>query len=125
MRQAEAAFAWRTVDAELASLAYDSLLDDGIMFRARARVPRRTIIFERDQIRIELEVTPEGVVGQLTPADTAEVVLEGLDGVIDETTTDESGSFVVDAPVVSPVRLRVSNGGSQLVTDWIGLTPKP
>ena len=120
-RQAEGAFTWRTIDSDLAALTYDSLLDDGVHVRARSRAARRTLVFEHGSVRVELEMTPEGIVGQLVPPSVGSVAVIGTGGVLEETEADEIGSFVLDTPIAGPVRLRVRAGQTDLVTDWIGL----
>lgn len=120
-RQGEQAFAWRTVDRELAALVYDSLLDDGLLARARSRAERRIVTFQSGTLRLELELTADGIVGQVTPSANAVVQLTGAGGVQEETGTDETGSFVLDRPLTSPVRLHVIMGDHVLTTDWLGL----
>ncbi len=69
---ARAAFAWRTVDAELAELVYDSWLDDDALVGVRARHGPRRLTFRGPDLTLEVEVEfvegGEGhLVGQLDP----------------------------------------------------------
>lgn len=121
LRAGEAALTWRTVDGELAALSYDSLQDEGLMARARTATVRRTVVFEHALLRIELELTAEGVVGQLVPMAPTPLVLEGVDGPAQETESDDAGSFLFDVPAGSPFRLRCRVDGQEIATDWIGL----
>lgn len=121
-RMAQGAFAWRTVDTDLAALAYDSLLDEGLATRARSATGRRTVVFEHAAARIELELTSDGLVGQLAPyEDGGTVALWTVDGLVEEVTTDDSGCFLLDVPVTGPIRLRLRAGTADVTTDWIGL----
>lgn len=120
-RMAEGALTWQTVDGEIAALSYDSLHDRGLTARARSGTLRRTVVFEHSTLRIEVELTADGLVGQLMPMGPRLLTLEGVDGLIQETDTDDIGNFLFDAPINSPVRLRCRTGDVEISTDWIGL----
>lgn len=91
-------FTWRTVDAELAALTYDSLLDEvGATVRSSIE-PLRQLTFEADGLAIELEIEPDGgrhrVTGQLVPPGPAQVELRtGADVVL--VPADDLGRFAV------------------------------
>lgn len=100
-------FTWRTVDAELAALTADSLLDEqpaGV----RAAAQPRILTFEAGALTIEVEVDagPGGrrLLGQLVPAQTAELELRG-DGAPVTGTADEMGRFVLP---LGPTRQRIA-----------------
>lgn len=99
-------FTWRTVDAELAALTFDSLVDDQPV-RTRAEAQPRILTFEIASTVIEMEIdaAPSGsrILGQVVPA--AEVDLElrlGEIGDVTQVTTtgrsDEMGRFVLPLP---------------------------
>lgn len=94
-------FTWRTVDAELAALTFDSLLDDEPAAVRSTAVAPRVLTFETDDVTVELEVEerPSGrrLLGQLVPAGAAAVVFTA-GGRRAEATADELGSFVVLLP---------------------------
>src|SRR5438045_1899644 len=73
---AKASFTWRTIDAELAELAFDSLLDDDALLVRGADQPR-LLTFEGSSVTIELVVVTEAdsrrVIGQLVPVQQADV----------------------------------------------------
>jgi hypothetical protein len=97
---AAALWTWRTVDAELARLEYDSLLDDGPMIVRAGRQPR-LLTFTAGRLTVEVEVddTPRArrLVGQLVPAAAAELELCGATGRW-SARADEYGRFVLDLP---------------------------
>jgi hypothetical protein len=62
----EAAFSWRTVDAELAALTHDSLVGGSVLVRGGDAVPR-SLVFEGRRLSVELDEAEEGLVGQLRP----------------------------------------------------------
>lgn len=105
---ARQSFTWRTIDAELAALTHDSLLDDEPVL-ARAAAQPRILTFEAGELTIEVEVdeTPGGrrLLGQLVPAGPAELELRcaGADTVT--SAADEYGRFTLP---LSAGRRRVS-----------------
>lgn len=93
-------FTWRTVDAEIAALAYDSLLDDAATTRATA--PPRLLSFETADrtIELELDTGPSGrrLLGQLDPAGEAELELRAGGEVLAAARSDALGRFVLPLP---------------------------
>jgi len=99
---ARASFTWRTIDAELAALTHDSLLDDERSGVRSADEPR-ILTFETDGVTIELEVdrTPGArrLIGQVVPPQAADLALI-VDGAPTGTSThaDEWGRFTLPLP---------------------------
>lgn len=98
---ARALFTWRTVDAELAALSYDSLLDGAApVTRAGAGQPR-VLTFAADAVTIEVEVDENRagrrLVGQVEPAGPARLELRTTAGTV-EGRADELGRFVLALP---------------------------
>ncbi len=98
---AKGLFTWRTVDAELAALTFDSLLDDEPSVVRSTEAPPRMLTFETATLTVEVEVdtgaaTPPGrrLVGQLVPAQTAVVELIGSSSTM-QVTADDLGRFVL------------------------------
>lgn len=125
-----AAFAWRTVDAELAlfELVFDSAVDAELvtLTRSGAAAEVRILTFQVDDVTVEIEVSAAGIVGQVTPADGWRVRLETASGTRDETTTDAVGCFVLPPPPPEgPARLHLQLGDRTLATPWTPLTPRP
>ena len=118
---ARAALAWRDIDAELAELTRDSLTAPPLA--AVRGTPPRLLTFATDAVTIDLEVTDEtGLVrmlGQLSPANPAEVTVE-WDGGTRSVSADPLGRFAVDDLPVVFLRVRVgSEGDGPLsLTEW-------
>ncbi len=94
-------FTWRTVDAEIAALTYDSLLDDAPV-AVRAVEPPRILTFAVEALTIEVEMdsSPLGrrLLGQLVPAQAAELELRSGDDILAGGSADELGRFVLALP---------------------------
>ncbi|MGY1632028.1 hypothetical protein ACI784_10040 [Geodermatophilus sp. SYSU D01186] len=116
----EAAWSWRTVDAELAALTHDSTAGEPVLQRSAPTTPR-TLVFEGGGLAVELSVTEEGLVGQLVPPTEGEVTLLSRAGVLDHTTVDEVGCFTFDEPAGGEVQLRCGTSSGVLRTDWFSL----
>jgi hypothetical protein len=126
---AVAAFAWRTVDAELAELAYDSAVDAGLALRSSAGDGVRALSFTAGEATVELELADGEVLGQLLPPGPAEVVLQRLDeagrpgeapgGAECALRASDAGFFAAPVPGGRAFRLWCRRpGGGWLVTDW-------
>lgn len=117
---ARVAFSWRTVDAELAALTHDSLVDEPVGVRGASSGPR-DLVFEGRELSVELERDEDCLVGQLVPATSGEVTLLRPGGEVDRTDVDEWGRFRFERPVSGPTRLRCATPSGVLVTDWVRL----
>lgn len=118
--RAEGALAWRTVDEDLmrASLSFDSAQERRGAVREEDVMSARSLVFSSAPLSVELEVGPQGLLGQIVPPGPGEVYLEGADGAVLRATADDLGFFVLPAPTASPVRLRCETPTGRLVTDW-------
>jgi hypothetical protein len=117
---AKAAYTWRTIDEELAFavLVYDSSLDDSALVRGEGP---RTLLFEGDQLSVEIEVTEQSVIGQLIPPGPGRITLTNPAGPVAETDADEVGCFVLPRPGRGAVRLICRCGEDALCTPWLPL----
>ena len=105
LEAARAVFAWRTVDAELATLSFDSLVDAGASgvhaVDVRSMGQPRILAFDAGGLTVEVEVdeTPGSrrIVGQLTPAGAAELELRTA-GVPVTGEADELGGSCLPCP---------------------------
>jgi len=120
------AYAWRTVDADLAELVFDSLADREDAALVRGRQQERLLSFQASDLTIEVEVTAAGVsrrlTGQLIPPQQAMVEIRHRDEVV-TLESDELGRFSADSLPAGPVSLRCAPGAggarSPVVTDWV------
>lgn len=118
---ARESFTWRTVDAELAALVFDSLLDQEPA-RSRSLARTRTMTFEAGATAVELEVDdrPGGrrLIGQLVPPQRAEVELTG-GGPAARAAADVTGRFVLPLPAdPRPARVLVRLAeGTRIVSE--------
>ena len=115
---ADAAYSWRTVDAELAALTYDSLADDAVLVRD-ASTATRQLVFEGEALGVELEVTAEGLMGQLVPPAAGVVTLIGPAGELASAEADALGLFRFEGGRRGPVRLRCVTTTETILTDWL------
>lgn len=118
-----AAFSFRTMDQELASLVYDSMLEDESVGAGRAPDAARTLVFETDDVSVEIEIRPGGMIGQVVPPGEGTVTAEGPDGRRTRVHTDELGCFILDTPGPGPVRLHITTRDASAVTAWTDLDP--
>ncbi len=130
-----ALWTWRSIDAELAELTharltYDSLVDDaalqgddaGLLVVTRSEnAALRSLTFAADALSIELEVTDGGILGQLVPAQPADVELLTPDGARTGVPVDDVGWFTIRPVPTSRFRLTCRVGEASVVTDWISL----
>jgi hypothetical protein len=126
MFAAKASLSWRTIDAELAELTYDSVLDDDRLSLVRGATAARILTFSAGDLTIDVEV--EGtdgelrLIGELAPAQRATVVVRHTEGTT-EVETDEDGRFRTGVFPSGPISLslRLAAGGSTVQTEWITL----
>jgi hypothetical protein len=117
---ARGAFTWRTIDAELAELVFDSAVETtGV----RSADTARQVTFQAADVEIEVMVIDDGerrIVGQLVPPSQATVRLTSGDSVA-ETASDELGRFTFAGVRPGPVRMSVldSSGTPLVQTEWV------
>lgn len=119
-RAAREAYTWRTIDAELAELVFDSAKQEPI--GVRSGEASRQVTFRAPGVEIEMMVMAEGtrrLVGQLVPPQQAVVELRRGESVR-ETATDGLGRFsFVDVPT-GPIQVAVvASDVSRVVTEWM------
>ena len=120
--RARAAYTWRTVDDELAlaALVYDSSIQDRPLVRGETH-GGRTLIFEGDAFSVEVDATPDALLGRVVPPGRADISLLNVDGPVSETTADDMGSFTLTTAPSGPVRLLCRTATTRLITDWVRL----
>jgi hypothetical protein len=126
---AKASLGWRRLDAELAELLSDSVLEDGALAGVRGGgegLPVRSVRFRASRNTIDVDVQVDGqkrtLLGQITPPVSAEIEVESPDGTVASVKSDELGRFRVQLPEGGRIRLVISDGpdlGPHVVTSWI------
>ena len=76
---AQAAFTWRTVDAELMELLHDSALEAGAAVRSAGETTERVLSFGAGELTLELELDGDVVIGQVLPGQLGTVALQRID----------------------------------------------
>ncbi len=126
LQSLRAGFSRRSLDAELAELIYDSVLDEPV--GVRSANADRHLSFQGPKVSVEMSVAQERrrVVGQLVPAGPGDVeVRHGRGSYFVD--VDEYGRFFASdiprGPVSFRCRGRGDGGGDAVatVTDWIVL----
>ncbi len=117
---AKAAFTWRTIDAELAEIVFDSARE---LSGVRSETGHRQVTFQAPGVEIEVMVVDEEsrrLVGQLIPPSEADLELVTGDSVRG-VRSDGLGRFSCDDLQPGPVRLVVLGAdGERLVqTEWV------
>jgi hypothetical protein len=120
IRAAQAAFTWRTVDAELEILSLEAELtaSDTALVRDAGQGAPRVFTFHGERLSVEIEIDDVGIVGQLTPPGPARVTLVTPDGPQAAADADEVGCFMLPAPPPGPMRLDCQRGSERFLTEW-------
>lgn len=116
-----AAFSFRTMDDEIAALDYDSLLDLSVADAGRAARTVRTVTFRTGDVSVQVEVTDEGLVGQVVPTTSGRIAVRTVSGRRFEADCDELGCFLLPVPDEAPVQLELHIAGRTILTDWVRL----
>jgi|GEM_PF-1412299 len=103
----KAAFTWRTVDAELMDLSYDSVLDEVGVRDASAR---RTMEFTIDELNLVLEVDGRRIEGSLSPVQDgmASILAQDLEAIV--SSEIDAGRFTLTVAHAGPVRVQLQLG---------------
>lgn len=127
---ARAALGWRTLDAELAELTYDSATDDSLVgaVRGATRAPR-LLTFHVGEVTVEVEVqvmaqgTQRRLIGQLVPMQPARIEIRHSHGVT-TAQVDDLGRFSAEGLPAGPISLRCHVGADEariVHTDWLAI----
>ncbi len=111
------AYALHDLDARIAELTFDSLLD-ALPVRGSGEVPRM-LTFQAGDLTVDVEVSGDGLLGQVMPPQPARIeVLHGpRPGA--RLTADDLGRFASQAPPAGPFALRLRTGSDVVVTEWL------
>ncbi|WP_107122642.1 hypothetical protein [Streptomyces dysideae] len=111
------AYALHDLDARIAELTFDSVVD-AIPVRGAGDVPRM-LTFRAGEVTVDVEVTAQGLMGQVLPPQPARIeVLSGPQSAA-PLLADDMGRFTTDAPLSGPFALRLRTGGEVVVTEWL------
>lgn len=102
------------LDAELAELTFDSLTGSAAV---RGPGQPRLLTFAGAGLTVDLELTPDRIVGQLLPPQPAEVEIVGRERVV--CTADALGRFACDRTAAGRLSLRCRTAGAAIVTEWV------
>lgn len=121
---ARAALQWRSVDAELARLTYDSWVDERALTGVRGHDGRQ-LTFESPGLTLDVAVeegTGQALIGQLSPPSAATVELRHRDGML-TVLADALGRFMVEHLPGGPISLRCRPTGtsSSVDTEWVAI----
>lgn len=122
----KSAFAWHSIDAELAQLTYDSTDSPELSALTRAESAEsasiRALTFTSPRAHIDLEVVESSLLGQILPVQQARIEVQARDDAEQAITTDETGCFSIHPIPRGPFRLRCRlTVGSDILTGWIAL----
>lgn len=127
LEAAKAAYIWRTIDEELAELAYDSTEEELVGVRATAVA--RQLSFETEALTLDLEIEDDGdqrvLRGQIAPATSGLITARSVAGEVTvecSAPADELGRFVIAGVAAGRMSLRCEVGGEvALVTSWLSI----
>ena len=123
LEAAKGAYAWRTIDAELAALTFDSVTDE--LVGVRGGGGPRALTFEHDDVVVEVEIVEHGprrtLVGHVGPGPLEAVeVQQAGQAEPRRQEADALGRFQVPDLVAGPFRLLCRfRAGSTVLTDWV------
>lgn len=117
LQSAVDAFALVDLDARVAELTFDSLAD-AIPVRGAADTARM-LTFTAGEVTLDVEVTEEGLIGQVLPPGPARI--EVLDGPrpAASVTADDMGRFTAETAPSGPFALRLRTDDDVVVTEWL------
>lgn len=111
------AYGLHDLDARVAELTFDSLVD-AIPVRGVTDAPRM-LTFSAGEVMVDVEVTGRGLMGQVLPPQPARIeVLGGPQSAV-VLTADDMGRFVADTAPSGPFALRLRTGEDVVVTEWL------
>ncbi|MEV7244954.1 hypothetical protein ACWDXT_15340 [Streptomyces sp. NPDC003236] len=111
------AYALHDLDADIAELTFDSLVD-ALPVRGVPDAPRM-LTFRAGGVTVDIEVTGEGLIGQVLPPGPARVEVLGGPRAARPVTVDTLGRFTSDTPPTGPFALRLRTDGQVVVTEWL------
>lgn len=120
--EAKSVYTWRTIDAELAALSYDSATERGeaTAWRSETTATLRTLSFEARALSLELAITDDAVLGQVVPPQPGRIEVRTPAAVLLTAAVDEVGCFVIRPAPTGRFRLHCTTAdGHRVLTSWI------
>ncbi|WP_428986480.1 hypothetical protein [Streptomyces camelliae] len=111
------AYALHDLDAQIAELTFDSLVD-ALPVRG-VTDPPRMLTFRAGEVTVDVEVTEDGLIGQVLPPSSARIEVLGGPQTVRPVTVDTLGRFTSDTPPAGPFALRLRTGVDVIVTEWL------
>lgn len=111
------AFALHDMEARLAELTFDSLVD-AIPVRGALDAPRM-LTFTAGELTVDVEVTSHGLMGQLMPPQPAGIEILAGPHPTASLRADPLGRFTGDLTVSGPFALRLHTDEEVIVTEWL------
>ena len=111
------AYALHDLDARIAELTFDSVVD-AIPVRGATDVSRM-LTFHSGDVTVDVEVSAHGLMGQLLPPRAARIeVLTGPQAAV-PLEADDMGRFTSEVAPAGPFALRLRTDGEVVVTEWL------
>jgi hypothetical protein len=123
----QAAYDWRTIDAEIAALTHDSTLGapvpEGDLIPAGTRAEPavlRALTFTSTRLTVEVQLGSDALLGQIAPPGAGEVEVQLAAGAAVRAPIDPVGWFAVRPAPTAAFRLRLHTGeGADVLTGWV------
>ncbi|MFE9448112.1 hypothetical protein [Streptomyces sp. NPDC006739] len=110
-------YVFHDLDARIAELTFDSLTD-ALPVRGMADPPRM-LTFRAGELTVDVEVTGEGLLGQVLPPQPARIEILGGSRATLPVAADTLGRFTSDTPPAGPFALRLRTDADVIVTEWL------
>lgn len=117
-------YAWHNIDAELASLSYDSLQDAGQAAALRSEdASVRALTFQSARFSIEVEITDDALFGQLIPPQPGAAEIQTRSEPTVTAPIDDAGCFSFERRPAGPFRLRCrTEAQADVRTGWVAIS---
>ncbi|MCA2201910.1 hypothetical protein ACWDLL_20785 [Streptomyces griseoincarnatus] len=117
LQSAVDAFALRDLEARVAGLTFDSLVD-AIPVRGAAAAPRM-LTFTAGEVTLDVELTEDGLIGQVLPPAPARIEVLAGSRPATTATADDMGRFTAPVTPSGPFALRLHTTDETVMTEWL------
>lgn len=111
------AYVLHDLDARVAELTFDSLVD-AIPVRG-ATDPPRMLTFSAGEVTLDVEVSAQGLMGQVLPPQPARIEVLAGPRATAVLTADDLGRFTAETSPSGPFALRLRTGDEVVTTEWL------